>query len=125
MGKRLDFRPRFCYLSRVGISHAAVGMINAGCGMKRPVKLTLELVNNAPFEVVLTPTTINKDGLISWGTEVLKVAIVKMDSRPDIAYDEWNHAVYNTDQKPSGPKMKNRFIENKEFYIPQKSLYNK
>ncbi len=111
-------------LARVGISHAAVGMINAGCGVKRPVKLTLELINNAPFEVVLTPTTI-KDGLISWGTEVLKIAIMKMDSRPDIAYDEWNHAVYNTDQKPSGPKMKNRFTESKEFYLPKKSLYNK
>ncbi len=112
-------------LARVGISHAAVGMINAGCGMEKPVKLTLELVNNAPFDVVLTPTTVSNKGSIKWGTEVLKIAIQPMKSKPNFAYDKWKFAAYNTDQRPSGPKMKNRFSVGKKFYLPANSLHLK
>lgn len=110
-------------LARCGISHAAIGMINPGCGMEKPVKLTLELVNNAPFDVVLAPTTVDKNGKITWGTEVLKVAVQTMESKPDFAYDNWKFAVYNSDQKPSGSKMKGRFESGKEFNLPKISLH--
>lgn len=110
-------------LARCGISHAAIGMINPGCGMEKSVKLTLELVNNAPFDVVLTPTTIDKNGKITWGTEVLKVAVQTMESKPDFAYDNWKFAVYNSDQKPSGSKMKGRFESGKEFILSKTSQY--
>lgn len=110
-------------LARCGISHAAIGMINPGCGMEKPVKLTLELVNNAPFDVVLTPTKIDNNGKITWGTEVLKIAVQTMESKPDCAYDNWKFAVYNSDQKPSGSKMKGRFDSGKEFYIGKATLH--
>jgi len=112
-------------LARCGVSHAAVGMINAGCGMKKPIKLTLELVNNSPFGVVLTPTVVREDGKINWGTEVLKIAVMTMDEEPENAYDNWKHAVYNVDQKPSGSKMKGRFDSNKFFIIPDDSWFLK
>jgi len=109
-------------LARVGISQAAVGMINSGCGMKNPIKLTLELVNNAPFCVTLVPTIINSKGKISWGTEILKIAVEKMNTTPSVSYDNWKSAVYHTDQKPSGPKMKGRFIIRKSI-LPIESIY--
>jgi len=112
-------------LARCGISHAAIGMINAGCGMEKPVKLTLELVNNAPFDVILTPTSIDENKKIIWGTEVLKIAVETMSFKPDSSYDNWRFAAYNKDQKPSGSKMKNRFESGKEFTVPTNSLYNK
>lgn len=108
--------------ARSGISQAAVGMINPGCGSNKPVKLTLELINNAPFDVVLTPTKVSKNGTVSWGTEVLKIAVETMESEPNFGYDSWKHAVYHNDQKPSGPKMKGRFDEGKIFKIPKNSL---
>lgn len=109
-------------LARVGISQAALGMINPGCGMEKPVKLTLELVNNAPFAVTLVPTTIDSEGMVIWGTEVLKIAVEKMSKTPSIPYDKWKSAVYHIDQKPSGPKMKGRF-KITESKLPANSLY--
>lgn len=110
-------------LARVGISQAAVGMVNAGCGMEKPVKITLELINNAPFDVVLKPTIVLDDGSVEWGTEVLKIAIQTMDSKPELPYDKWKFAVYHTDQKPSGPKMKNRFSTDDKYVLPESSLH--
>lgn len=110
-------------LARIGVSHAAMGMMNPGCGMKKPVKLTLELVNNAPFDVILTPTTVNEKGGVTWGTEVLKIAVQTMESEPDVAYDDWKYAAYSTDQGPSGPKMKNRFGADGEFRLPGDSQH--
>jgi len=109
-------------LARCGVSHAAVGMVNAGCGMEKPVKLTLELINNAPFDVVLTPTVIDTNGKIAWGTEVLKIAIQTMHSKPDCSYDNWKYAAYNNDQRPSGSKMKGRFDAKSSEYPPKDSL---
>lgn len=109
-------------LARVGISQAAVGMMNPGCGIKEPAKITLELVNNAPFAVTLVPTTINKAGEINWGTSVLKIAVETMESAPSVPYDEWKSAVYHVDKKPSGPKMKDRF-NLKENKLPKSSRY--
>ena len=38
------------------------------------------------------------------------------------ASDNWKSAVYHTDQKPSGPKMKGRFIIRKSI-LPIESIY--
>lgn len=111
-------------LARVGVSHAAIGMINPGCGSDKPVKLTLELINNFPADVVLTPTVAQPDRTITWGTEVLKIAIARMDTKPSVSYNEWKHAVYHVDQKVSGPKMKGRFND-EELILPENSLHNK
>ena len=112
-------------LARVGISHAAVGMINAGCGMEKPVKVTLELINNAPYDIVLKPTIVMSNGSVKWGTEVLKIAVQTMDSKPELPYDKWKFAVYHVDQRPSGPKMKDRFLSSDIFILPENSLHRK
>ena len=109
-------------IARVGISQAALGMINAGCGMKSPIKLTLELINNAPLPIRLKPTIINGDGLIIWGTEVLKIVIEQMNSTPDKPYDEWKYGVYSVDNKVAGTKMAGRF-DDKNLKIPKGSRY--
>lgn len=110
-------------LARCGISHAAVGMINAGCGMEKPVKLTLELINSSPFDIILTPTKVQSDGKIVWGTEVLKIAVQTMESKPDRPYDKWRYAAYNTDQKPSSSKMLDRFDMRITYMLPPDSLH--
>ena len=65
---------------------------------------------------------INSKGKISWGTEILKIAVEKMNTTPSVSYDNWKSAVYHTDQKPSGPKMKGRFIIRKSI-LPIESIY--
>lgn len=111
-------------LARIGISQAALGMINAGCGMKTPVKLTLELINNSPIPIILRPTKILSDGRIKWGTEVLKISIMKMDKPPAIPYDQWKYGVYSTDRKVTGIKMVSRFSD-ENLILPKDSLHRK
>jgi len=111
-------------LARVGISQAALGMINAGCGMKQPVKLTLELINNSPLPMKLVATKTDNNGVVSWGTEVLKIAIEGMDSKPENLYDEWKYGVYSVDDKVAGTKMADRF-KDKDLVIPTNSLHRK
>lgn len=110
-------------IARVGISHAAVGMINAGCGTKQPIRLTLELINNSPITIKLKPTTIEKSGVINWGTEILKVSIMRMEQKPSISYDDWKYGSYSKDQSVTGTKMANRF-DDKSLIIPRNSLLN-
>ena len=57
-------------LARWGIYHAGLGFVNAGCGYKEPIKLTLELVNLSQNVLRLKCTNI-KDKTIDYGTEVL------------------------------------------------------
>ena len=108
-------------LARFGIFQAALGMINSGCGTKKPIRLTLELTNNFPLPIRLTPTTI-KGNKIKWGTEVLKIAVERMESKPKNNYDSWSEGVYSGDQMPTASKMAGRFkiAENKE--LPANSL---
>lgn len=111
-------------LARVGVSQAALGMINAGCGMESPIKLTLELLNNSPVPIILKPTKILSDKRIVWGTEVLKITLVKMDKPPSIPYDRWKYGVYSGDKGVAGSKMAKRFPED-NFILPKKSLHKK
>lgn len=109
-------------LARCGISHAALGMINPGCGFKDPIRLTLELVNNFPRPIKLTPTIVPPNGKIRWGTEVLKISIIKMEAPPKTPYNEWEYGVYKYDKSVTGPKMVNRFKKSKKLYLPNNSL---
>ena len=110
--------------ARVGISQAALGMINAGCGIKNPVRLTLELINNFQYPVVLKPTFIKKDGSVDFGTEVLKIVVEELSDKPSVLYDDWKHGVYSGDKKAVGPKMAGRFIGQKPV-LPATSRYFK
>lgn len=94
-------------LARLGVSHCAQGMINPGCGVKQPIRLTLELVNNSNFTVRLYPTKRNKNN-IKWGTEVLKIAIVEHE-KTDIAYEDWRGALYGSHEKVQGSLIDKRF----------------
>jgi len=113
-------------LARVGVIQAALGMINAGCGMETPVKLTLEMFNASPFDIVLRPTTISDEGVVSWGTEVLKVGVETLSEATKNPYDTWQYAIYSQDQKPSGPKMIQRSaqIDKLRLKIPKDSLHH-
>lgn len=102
-------------IARLGISQAALGMINAGCGMFNPVKITLELINNSPVSIRLRPTIFDKNQHILWGTEVLKIVVEKMDTKPSIPYDNWKFGVYSNDKKVSGSKMAGRFNDGNLF----------
>jgi deoxycytidine triphosphate deaminase len=109
-------------LARVGVSHCALGMINPGCGKYKPVRLTLELVNNAPYPVCFRPTVVKNRKVIRWGTEVLKVGIVPMDKKVNTSYSDWKSAIYQDDVKVQGSKMHIRYSVSKEFILPKKSL---
>lgn len=95
-------------LARCGIYQAALGMINPGCGIDLPIKLTLELCNLFPETIILTPTILHGDH-VNWGTEVLKVAVEKMDTTPSQSYDTWQYAAYGKDTRVATSKMNNRF----------------
>ncbi|KKT48981.1 MAG: putative deoxycytidine triphosphate deaminase [Candidatus Collierbacteria bacterium GW2011_GWC2_44_18] len=103
--------------ARCGIFQAALGMLNPGCGKETPVKITLELYNSFSVPVILTPTTVNNEGEISWGTEVLKVGVEKMDSKPTNSYSNWKFAAYGKDQKVMSSRMNNRFGSDKDIVI--------
>jgi len=97
-------------LARLGVLHCALGMINPGCGMKSPIRLTLELTNTSPFVVRLYPTTINIDtgAVLNFGTEVLKVA-VSSHSEVAIPYEKWQGAIYGSDKVVTGSRIDKRF----------------
>lgn len=109
-------------LARVGISQAALGMINAGCGFPNPVRITLELINNNCCPIVLTPTRVKKNGMIIWGTEVLKIAVEKMESRPKVSYGQWTNAAYHNDKTVALSKMANRFKGSENLILNKESL---
>jgi len=96
-------------LARWGIGQAALGMINPGCGIKKPVKITLELFNTFPKPILLTPTIIKKNNDVVFGTECLKVVLEKIDSPPKKCYNNWEKAVYGNDYQVASSKMKGRF----------------
>tara|TARA_B100000678_G_scaffold224897_1_gene192597 strand:- start:227 stop:820 length:594 start_codon:yes stop_codon:yes gene_type:complete len=97
-------------LARLGVVQCAVGMINPGCGIKVPVRLTLELTNTSPFTVRLYPTKLNeKSGEVDdFGTEILKVAVAP-HHEVDVAYEDWNGSVYGADSGVAGSKIDRRF----------------
>jgi dCTP deaminase len=97
-------------LARLGVVQCAVGMINPGCGIKTPVRLTLELTNTSPFVVRLYPTRKNEETgeIEDFGTEVLKVAVAP-HHEVEIAYEDWNGAIYGADSGVTGSKIDRRF----------------
>lgn len=97
-------------LARLGVVQCAVGMINPGCGMESPIRLTLELTNTSPFTIRLYPTKVNKDSgeIDDIGTEVLKVAVAGHEE-VNIAYGDWVGSVYGSDRGVAGSKIDRRF----------------
>lgn len=88
-------------LARWGIYHAGLGFVNAGCGYKEPIKITLELINLSKNELRLKCTNI-KDKIIDYGTEVLKICIVPLSSEAEEGYK----GIYNGDKLVTLPKFK-------------------
>ncbi|GAK59300.1 probable deoxycytidine triphosphate deaminase [Candidatus Vecturithrix granuli] len=111
-------------LARAGISHCAIGMINPGCGKYNPVRLTLELVNHAPYPIILHPTCIEKETrqVIHWGTEVLKIGVQVIAEKVSQSYSDWSEAIYHEDQEVSSSKMHQRFLKANNFIIPTESV---
>lgn len=88
-------------LARWGIYHAGLGFVNAGCGYKEPIKLTLELVNLSQNVLRLKCTNI-KDKNIDYGTEVLKICVVPLSGEAEEGYS----GIYNRDKLVTLPKTK-------------------
>ncbi len=109
-------------LARLGISHCAIGMINPGCGQDKPIRLTLELVNNSPFPIILQPTVILNNKIKILGTEVLKIGVLKMSKSVAKSYSSWGMSLYGQDDKVSNSKMDKRYKNLKELCIPSKSI---
>lgn len=97
-------------LARLGAVQCAVGMINPGCGIEEPTRLTLEITNTGPFIIRLYPTKVDKRSgeITDPGTEVLKVGIANHES-VQTAYDDWVGALYGTDKTVAGSKIDRRF----------------
>lgn len=97
-------------LARLGVVQCAVGMINPGCGMENPIRLTLELTNTSLFTIRLYPTKVNKRSgdIDDIGTEVLKVAVAEHEE-VYIAYGDWAGSVYGSDKGVAGSKIDRRF----------------
>lgn len=95
-------------LARCGITQAALGMVNPGCGKKSPVRVTLELVNNFPRDVVLTPTRVT-DEYIEWGTLCMKIGVLPVSGVTEKSYSEWDKAAYGGDTHVAACKMAGRF----------------
>lgn len=97
-------------LARLGVSQCALGMINPGCGLNTPIRLTLELVNNGPFTVRLyptkPPTDVSQDN--DWGTEILKVAIIDYEPA-ELAYQDWEGSLYGGDIEVKGSLIDKRY----------------
>lgn len=110
-------------LARCGVGHLALGMINPGCGKEDPIKITLELFNQSPFPVKIIPTKTVGDTVV-FGTEVFKVSILEMDSKPQIGYSEWKDGIFASDKGPVGSKMHLRYQKSNEFKL-QDSLNNR
>jgi deoxycytidine triphosphate deaminase len=95
-------------LARLGVVQCAVGMVNPGCGNKKPLRITLELSNTGNFIVRLYPTKKSTDGEIKYGTEVLKVAVATHEA-VTIGYEDWSGSLYANDEKVAGSKIHKRF----------------
>lgn len=94
-------------LARLGVVQCAVGMVNPGCGVDAPHRITLELANTGPFTVRLYPTK-EKDGdVVEWGTEVIKIGVIDHEET-DIGYSEWTGSLYGSDTGVSGSKIDRR-----------------
>ncbi len=104
-------------LARWGIYHAGLGFVNAGCGYKNPIKLTLELVNLSKNNLKLKCTNI-KDGIIDYGTEVIKICIVPLSGQAKNGYN----GIYNGDKSVTLPKIKKY---EKLYRLADNSLHNK
>jgi len=109
-------------LARLGVSHCAIGMINPGCGKNKPIRLTLELVNNSPFSIILQPTIVKDNKIRILGTEVLKIGILKMSESVSKSYGEWKGSLYGQDDKVSSSKMYKRYKNLKNLKISNKSI---
>ncbi|OYT43520.1 MAG: dCTP deaminase [Candidatus Aenigmarchaeota archaeon ex4484_56] len=108
-------------LARIGISQAALGFINAGCGSINPIKITLELINNTNNYIKLRPTIIKK-GFVYWGTEILKIVVVPLSSKPKKPYNEWKFKLYENTEV-MGCLMYNREKINNKDVLPKESRY--
>lgn len=109
-------------IARLGISHCAVGMINPGCGKKRPIRLTLELVNNSPFPIILQPTVVMHNKVIVLGTEILKVGVLKINKKVEKSYSDWQGSLYGHDNKVKNSQMHKRYKNLDNFSIPNNSI---
>ena len=108
-------------LARLGVSHCATGMVNPGCGKNGPIKLTLELVNNSPFTIILQPTIISKNKIKTLGTEVLKVGVLKIGKKVKKSYSDWSGALYGEDKEVKLSWMHKRYDNLDELAIPRES----
>ena len=93
-------------LARLGIVQCAVGMVNPGCGSKKPLRITLELSNVGNFTVRLYPTRVI-DGTLIPGTEVLKVAVATHET-VSVGYEDWSGALYGNDTLVTASKIDRR-----------------
>ncbi|HDM23780.1 hypothetical protein DRO02_01105 [archaeon] len=108
-------------VARVGLDQLTAGTLNAGHGYTKPFRLTLELVNHAPYPIVLTPTYVDKNGVIRWGMEIVKIKFIRMTTPPEKPYDEWRYGVYSGDKKVSETKMYSRFADAHGLKLPKDS----
>lgn len=97
-------------LARLGVVQCAVGMINPGCGVKSPIRVTLELYNSSPFTIRLYPTQLSpKTGKVNnWGTEVLKVGVITHEE-VSVEYENWSGSLYGKDSSVTGSLIDRRF----------------
>lgn len=110
-------------LARLGVSHCAIGMVNPGCGKDKPIKLTLELVNNSPFPIILQPTIVSGDRIKILGTEILKIGVQKISKKVDKPYSDWDGALYGEDETVRTSQMHRRHSSIGELRIPHDSLF--
>lgn len=110
-------------LARCGIGHLALGMINPGCGIQKPIKITLELFNSSPFPIKLIPTNIVGNKII-YGTEIFKIAILKINKSVKRSYGDWDQGIFKKDQTATSSKMHLRY-KKKIFPIGDKYKYEK
>lgn len=104
-------------LARLGISQAALGFMPSGNGWKNNgLSVTLELINNSPFPIKLYPTTIDNDGNITFGTEVLKISVSKIFGKISTSHDNWKFTVYSNSMNVTSSKISNRFTNSEEIF---------
>jgi len=110
-------------LARSGIGHLALGMINSGCGVEKPIRITLELFNASPFQIKLVPSTIKKDR-VKFGTEVFKISVDRMTTSSSISYSKWEQGIFGSDETVIGSKMHKRNAIKKQVLNFRNSLQN-
>ncbi len=101
-------------LARLGVSQCAVGMINPGCGKYKPVRVTLELVNNSKNTIRLYATReADKQDKLRWGTEVLKVAVCDHEEVA-VSYSDWPGSLYAHDAGVTGSRIGERKLSGED-----------